>query len=65
MDKDITDQVEFGDPDGESLPLTQCACGRKFYPWDFVLTCYPDMAHECNCGRKLYFRNEVTVYEAL
>jgi len=63
MDKDITDQVKFYDNDGDCLPLLQCICGREFSPWDFNLGIYRDMPSDCDCGRKLYFRNKITVYE--
>lgn len=63
-DKDITGQVQFQDNDGESLPLTKCACGREFEAWDFLLSIYPDLAHQCpNCGRRMYFTCKITVYE--
>lgn len=64
MDKDITKQVLFGFNDEECLPLTQCACGKSYNYWDFVLSVYPDDPEECiHCGRKLYFRVNITVYE--
>lgn len=63
MDKDITNRVKFGENDGEFLPLTQCICGCKFDSWDCILNIYRDMPFECDCGRKLYFSNKITVYE--
>uniref|UniRef100_A0A6M3JYV4 Uncharacterized protein n=1 Tax=viral metagenome TaxID=1070528 RepID=A0A6M3JYV4_9ZZZZ len=63
MDKDITDKCRFGGNDDECLPLEKCACGREFDSWDFILGPYRDTPHECDCGRKLYFRNKITIYE--
>ncbi len=63
MDKDITDCVRFGNSDDESLPLTQCVCGKKFGMWHTVISIYRDDPWECSCGRKLYFKNSVSVYE--
>jgi DNA-directed RNA polymerase subunit RPC12/RpoP len=63
-DKDITAEVSFYDNDGDSLPLTRCACGAKFPAWEFILGTYADMAHTCpHCGRRLYFRNSIRVFE--
>ena len=65
-DKDITSQVQFGGVDGELLPLTKCACGQEFDYWDFVLSIYRVEPDVCpNCGRKMYFKLEVTVYEVV
>ena len=64
-DKDVTDQCRFNDNDGEHLPLIQCVCGKEFQPWDFIISPYRDMAHRCECGRKLYFQNKITVYEII
>lgn len=63
VDRDITAEVEFGDSDGESLPLTRCACGKKYDFYDCVLSIYRDMPTSCACGRQLYFSNRITVYE--
>ena len=64
MQNDVTDKVEFGDNDGEFLPLTKCACGAKFNLWDFTLSIYKDDPRECDhCGRKLYFKVSVSVFE--
>lgn len=61
---DVTGAVEWGDIDGELLPLTKCACGEKFIPWDYVINIYEDSARECpKCGRLLYFSMTITVYE--
>jgi hypothetical protein len=61
---DITKDVSFGEIDGESLPLTRCACGATFPLWDFVIGIYPDMPTQCpTCGRLLCFAATVTVYE--
>jgi len=66
MNKDITTLVKFEWNDDDHLPLTQCACGQRFAPWDFVLGIEPDFAKECpSCGRKLFFSCKVTVYEVV
>ena len=60
---DITDKVAFGNNDDEFLPLLQCACGREFDPWSFVISIYPDNPTECpECKRKLWFSIEIKVY---
>ena len=46
MDKDITSKCNFGLPDDEYLPLTQCACGKSYNYWDFVLSVYPNDPEE-------------------
>ncbi len=64
MDKDITSQVDFGDIDDEHLPLTKCICGRVFDSWDFVISIYRDDTQICpDCKRKMYFTNQIKVYE--
>jgi len=64
-DKDITSQCTFGDSDGESLPLTRCACGKDFPMWDKIIGTYRDLSTKCDCGRKLYFKNDVHIYEVV
>ena len=66
--KDVTEYVEFGSVDDESLPLTKCVCGKKFDSWHHILGIESDeeYAKECpECGRKLFFRNSVHVYELI
>lgn len=64
--RDVTEFVDFNSPDDECLPVTRCLCGKEFPIWDFVISIYPDMADGCsNCGKKLYFRNSVRVFEVL
>ena len=56
---------KFGNPDDESLPLTQCACGATYNLWSLILSVYADDPHEMPCcGRRLYFSQEVHVREA-
>ena len=63
MDRDVTDQVDFGGVDGEYLPLTKCVCGARFEIWEHIL----DISHDGSacpfCGRSLYFRCSIRVYE--
>ena len=63
-DIDVTDLVDFSNPDDEALPITRCVCGQKFQLWEFSISIYPDGAHECpNCRRRLYFSQSIRVYE--
>jgi len=62
---DVTDKVEIGDIDGESLSFIKCVCGKRFDYWDFIINICQDIevASACpNCGRKFCFRAKVTVY---
>jgi hypothetical protein len=62
---DVTKQVEVGLPDGELLPLTKCVCGAEFGLWEFTINAYQDNPNQCpKCGRLMYFRNDLRVYEA-
>ena len=65
MIKDITKDVEWGDNDGESLPILKCICGQEFDGWgDFTISVYRDKPDECpSCGRKLFFSIQIKVYE--
>jgi len=66
MDKDITNQCSFGEIDDECLPLRKCVCGEEYDHWHFVLSIYREGASICKkCGRKLYFRNKITIYEII
>lgn len=66
MDKDVTNLVNFGSVDDESLPLTKCICGETWSNWSGpILSIYPDpdLLQSCPiCSRKYYFRNEIKVY---
>ena len=63
-DSDVTGEVAFDDSDGELLPITHCVCGAAFAPWNLIISIYREDAARCpRCGRKLYFRNEIRVYE--
>jgi hypothetical protein len=64
-DLDVTDQVSFYDNDGESLPLIHCVCGKDFDAWEKILGVERDFARECVCGRRLYFRNSIKVFEVV
>lgn len=61
---DVTEYVEFGNPDDECLPITLCICGAKYEPWDKIISIYDDDPRPMPCcGRKLFFRQVVTVLE--
>jgi hypothetical protein len=63
-DINVTGLVNYGDVDGEYLPLTKCICGYRHKEWDFNISIYHDNIHPCpQCGRKLYFENNIQVYE--
>ena len=62
--RNVTKKVEFQNNDDECLPITKCVCGAQFIPWEFIISIYSDDASSCpECGRKLYFCNEIQVYE--
>lgn len=64
MNVDVTDKVDFDNPDDECLPLTKCVCGEKFQPWEFIISIYEDAQGSCEkCGRKFFFRNAIRVYQ--
>ena len=64
MPLDVTEQVQFGYIDNESMPLHKCVCGKKFDGWDQVLSMYENDAWQCDgCGRKLFFRCHVSVFQ--
>ncbi len=61
---DITDKVSFQRNDDEHLPLTKCACGKTFDPWDFILGMEEDYPEECpGCKRKMFFTLDIKVFE--
>ena len=63
---DVTNQIQCEYNDGESLPITKCVCGSTFPAWTFIISIYEDdnWIHSCPvCGRKLFFRSEIRVYE--
>jgi predicted RNA-binding Zn-ribbon protein involved in translation (DUF1610 family) len=64
MPTDVTDKIDSGEIDGECLPITKCVCGEKFDAWSQVLSIYPGDPWVCpNCGVKLIFRCDITVYQ--
>ena len=66
MDTDITNLVDFGDIDGESIPLTKCACGQHYDSWRFIVSIYRNDPAKCDgCGRKLYFSLSIRVFEVV
>jgi DNA-directed RNA polymerase subunit RPC12/RpoP len=65
---DVTKKVNFGWIDDESLPITKCICGHEFEMWcgDLTISIYKDDPTECpNCGAKLYFSNEIRIYQVI
>ena len=62
--KDVTAEVQTGEIDGESLPVTRCLCGMEWHAWEGpILSVYGDDPYECpECHVKLFFSNAVTVY---
>lgn len=62
---DISKDCDWRFPDDEALPVTKCKCGKEFIPWDFVISIYPDTETKCPCGKKLYFTQEIHIYEVI
>jgi len=61
---DVTAKVDFGEVDGESLPLTKCVCGARFPLWEEIMSIYADRPWECpKCKTKLYFTCAIRVYQ--
>lgn len=55
----------FGEPDGECLPLTRCACGVTYPPWALVFGVDADAPTEMPCcQRRLYFSQQITIHAA-
>jgi hypothetical protein len=55
---------KFGPPDDEFLPLLQCTCGAQYQAWEMTLSVDADDPREMPCcGRKLYFRQFITITE--
>lgn len=64
--KNVTDQISFGESDGESLFITKCICGKEFSTWEFCINIYDDNPNSCpKCGRKFFWRQLVTVFEVV
>ena len=62
--KDITNQIVFGDVEGEALPLDRCACGQLFAYWQAVLHSEKLDPFVCDkCGRRMVFSNKITIWE--
>jgi hypothetical protein len=63
---DVTALVTLADnPDDELVPLARCVCGATFTRWQMPISIYPEHADAMPCcGRRLYFRNHVRVFEA-
>jgi len=61
---DVTEDVEFGDVDGEYLELLTCKCGTQFSHWDKTLHNNIKDVVKCHvCGIKLYFNCEIKIFE--
>ena len=62
--EDVTAQVDYGDVDAESLPLTKCVCGARFPAWEEIISIYEEHPWTCpQCGIKLVFANTIHVYK--
>lgn len=66
MIKEVTNKVEFGLPDDESLPMLECVCGKEFSSWEWYISMDENWTHKCpNCGAKLYFTQEIRVWQII
>ena len=64
LPKDVTDQIQVGDVDGELMAVTRCVCGKEYTHWFFYLSIYPDAPNQCDaCGRRFYFTQTIRVFE--
>jgi len=63
---DVTEQVEFENPDDETLPVTVCICGARFRGWAFTISIDPSTSQECpHCKRSFFFVNQVKVFQVV
>ena len=63
-DKNVTELVEHGLPDNDSMGMRRCVCGAEFIMWGYYITMHRKSARACpECGRKLYFTQTISVYE--
>jgi hypothetical protein len=54
IETDVTEKVQWGNPDDELLPILKCVCGTLFKDWDNVIRRDVDDARPCPiCGRIL------------
>jgi hypothetical protein len=61
-EREVTAQVETGDPDGELVPLTRCLCGQTYEAWEQILAPYRDAPPMPCCGARLCAAVTVRVY---
>lgn len=63
--KEVTSLVEWGETEGEDMPLVRCICGTQWKAWQGpVLSIYQDDPAECEeCGRKYIWIQRSEVYE--
>ena len=62
---DITEKMQFGDIDGEQLPIMKCLCGESWWPWDGLVLSIYDIEECPTCHRKFMFSNNITIYEVV
>jgi hypothetical protein len=63
---DVTDQMDYGNSDDESLPILKCACGAKFGNWEHFIGIYKDSPTICpKCGRGFIFTGTITILEVI
>jgi hypothetical protein len=66
MEKDVTEKMKFGFSDDEYLPIEKCICGREFPAWEFFISVYPDLSHQCpSCKRRFYFRPDIRIFQVI
>lgn len=63
---DVTDKVEVGLLEEESLEIKVCKCGARFEPFEYFITLRSNGNWECpDCGCKLHMSIRVRVFEVL
>ncbi len=61
---DVTDLVDYGSVDDEFLEFKKCICGKEFKEYTSI-SIYSDDPFICECGRKFYFIDKVTIFEVV
>lgn len=61
---DVTGDVEYGEIDGDLLPILKCKCGHHFIQWDFIISTDSKEGYRCpNCKKAYFFDYTIKIYE--